>query len=687
MGAIRNRREAVDKVPVEFLRDRARICGKNEETGEWIFRIRLKEEELRAGAEKQMKADCILCTQLQKMTGRDEIRQELMILDWSRMPSRWQYHYTPWEGRNRLVSCTNNQILFWLFAKGFEVEYPDGRVIHYVRFERSANMSRNGMISYINEERESELLERITLGLCRDHSLDWLEGGISLSKWEAYKGLALSDAYRMDRVGFDIRRVAVIPDCVEENGIFPEGGYFTGRECRETENGGKIAAGTCRYELIFRETDEKAEINYFDGEGLVMPEFGLRMEQALYPDREPGGCISSFQIRMPFVKGMIHCVNFREFLEERGVTEIRDIFGRIHRAEDLDLILTKSQFKAYPWFKTLYGEAAWEHYQEKFEEYGHTLFVANFNKPALERGREDYLNYQVLHSLGLERTEFEELAQGSLEEVEEILLDHRQGYRRICTLERPEGEEDDPGYGAMVRALHKNPELIRTPQYQNELIRYQRERRREIQSGRLKTQGSVRFFAGDLMMLLNHLLDRRVNREDPVTYAEPLEPDEFYAPAFWGTAEARYGIFRNPHMARNEHAWMRCRREEPGSERDYYLGRLEGVLMVNPESMAAERMAGADYDGDIVNVVDDERYSRALERRSGREDVALIVIPSPGTALVDKHTKDLEKREYQLLLNQIGSMVGMFSYMAFCKAAQAYGYDEFGGEEKRREAA
>ena len=74
MGAIRNRREAVDKVPVEFLRDRARICGKNEETGEWIFRIRLKEEELRAGAEKQMKADCILCTQLQKMTGRDEIR-------------------------------------------------------------------------------------------------------------------------------------------------------------------------------------------------------------------------------------------------------------------------------------------------------------------------------------------------------------------------------------------------------------------------------------------------------------------------------------------------------------------------------------------------------------------------------------------------------------------------------------
>ena len=673
MGAIKNRRFQVYKIPVEELLKQAVVAGRDPVTQKWEFSIRLTGEEMCRDEWQQAKADCVLCTQLlktkvEKGIDDEEIWQDLVMMNWEEASSlRKKYSYIYWPQKDKLVSIANEELLFWLFSKGFEAEH-DGRWIRYVRFERSANMSRNGVMSYINESWKADLLERVTLGLCRDNSLDWLPGGISLSKWEAYKGLALSDAHDMAGTGFDIRRVAVIPDKEARTGTFPMGGYYTGEESGEQK------AGTCRYQLVFRETDKKANINYFDGQGVVDPALARAWEEKLYPSETERGRRSSFQIRMPFVKGVVHSVDFRAFLKEHGVDTIVDLFGKEHRIEDLDMILTKSQFKSFPWFKDLFGEDAWTMYQERFEKYEHSLFVTKANTLADEKQGTDFLNYQVIQSLGLTVEEFEALAQGSVDELARIKNDALFGYRYIRSLENPAEDVTDAGYGAMARALKKDPTLLLTARFRAELEHYEEMRKKDIQGGRLETKGSVRIFAGDLMMFLNHLLGQRKDKTLEVSYADALPIDAFYAPAFTGESDVKYGIFRNPHMARNEHAYMRHFVPKEGSERARFLGHLEGVLMVNPESMAAERMAGADYDGDLVNVVDDEVYSRALDRRTEKEDLALIVIPSPGTVTVDKTTKHLEKQEYRLLQNQIGSLVGQYSYMAFCKAADAYGY-------------
>lgn len=54
---------------------------------------------------------------------------------------------------------------------------------------------------------------------------------------------------------------------------------------------------------------------------------------------------TSFQIRMPYVKGMLHQVDFKDFLRRTGTQVIQDIWGKNHSVSDVDIILTRSMFK------------------------------------------------------------------------------------------------------------------------------------------------------------------------------------------------------------------------------------------------------------------------------------------------------------------------------------------------------
>ena len=50
----------------------------------------------------------------------------------------------------------------------------------------------------------------------------------------------------------------------------------------------------------------------FDGVGIISPDYAKYINESLNIDGA-----SSFQVRMPFVKGMLHCVDFKGFLSEK----------------------------------------------------------------------------------------------------------------------------------------------------------------------------------------------------------------------------------------------------------------------------------------------------------------------------------------------------------------------------------
>ena len=67
------------------------------------------------------------------------------------------------------------------------------------------------------------------------------------------------------------------------------------------------------------------------------------------------------------MKGLLARFAFDDLIREKGWSPIvKDIYGTEHDvlAEDIEVILTKSQFKMWSYFDS------WEQYKENFKKYG-----------------------------------------------------------------------------------------------------------------------------------------------------------------------------------------------------------------------------------------------------------------------------------------------------------------------------
>ena len=63
-----------------------------------------------------------------------------------------------------------------------------------------------------------------------------------------------------------------------------------------------------------------------------------------------------------------------------------------------------------------------------------------------------------------------------------------------------------------------------------------------------------------------------------------------------------FTLLRNPHIARNTELQLSVY-PEGDDLRQHYLGHLTDVVMVTADSLAAERLGGADYDGDLIKTI------------------------------------------------------------------------------------
>ena len=207
--------------------------------------------------------------------------------------------------------------------EGITLDFGSGSC-RYVAFERSASMSRQSRLSFIRADLYEPMRHRIMLNMELDRC--------QLSKLYAYNGLMLSSGIRIDGIGIDRpHRVVVIdnPTRTERN-----------VSVITVEDDG-TQSSTRKYHRV--EKKEDIEITCFDGEGLISKEYARVVDEKLCGKKVH----TSFQIRMPYVKGMLHEVDFKDFLTLCGTDTITDLWGMEHSVRDVDVILTKSMFKGY----------------------------------------------------------------------------------------------------------------------------------------------------------------------------------------------------------------------------------------------------------------------------------------------------------------------------------------------------
>ncbi len=542
----------------------------------------------------------------------------------------------------------------------------------YRPFERSQSMSRKSMLSFIRADLYDSIYERITLGM--------KIGECQLSKLYAYNGLMLSGGVRIDGLGLDARKVIVVDNpeyqSPETDVITVEERGFNGRYMK--------------YERVERR--QSITVLGFDGEGLISPKLAAQICRQLGEDH------TSFQIRLPYIKGMLHSVNFHNYFKSSDTDTVTDIFGVKHKASEVGIILSKSMVKCTDWLNQ--NNMSWEDYWEVFKRYGHALYISgtigNDNSGRTE------LNYQFLNTLSLTADEFrprdlpltfpadddrEWLTKATEQEYYQLCCDG--AYRRDFFLSKRPDRNSRERY--LVELLRKNPKLIAESYYTDMLKKKADKVLRNYALGRLTVSGYNRYLSGDLLEFMHRFISRAgffVRRKQidfrEATIVVNFAADSFYAPgAKFGDPEG-CTLLRNPHIARNEEIQLRPY-IKPENMRRYFLKQLDETVMINWDTLTAERLGGADFDGDMVKIITDGTVNRCVRRNYDGEvrtanNIPLLKIPSAEPVMSDAN--DWEAR-FETVKNTFSSRVGQISNAALNRSIIAYNENSTAEERER----
>ncbi len=550
-----------------------------------------------------------------------------------------------------------------LMEKGLDIQFTS-HCIHMVPFDKSGNMSRQSRITFINDAYYNELNDRLNLGI------DFSKQKVILSKYYAYRGLYLTSSKRVtsEKIKLTPETIVVIKDKrMSTSGKKRE---LLGKACEKevpviTAEEGEIDPTTNTRVWNFTEEVVEDTVDVptpFDGVGMISPGYATAINDALGIEGA-----TSFQVRLPFVKGMLHQVDFIEFLREfdpegmeKDTYEYEDAFKIKRDLKKAKILITESMFKGIKWIKKHCddnGIDPMNYYCEALEKYKHAFYVSGTDLPY---GHTEYthLSYQMLNTLALNDEQFSSL----YKKHEALVQDPLRYADGWDSSEAYNYDETEISYELPVwkRAVKEKPDLKDEKYIESQLSNLQKGLITNIAKGKLVVAGQTRYLCRDLMPLLASLL---YNPRDVGRFYKRCLFFKFYLPTDNKTAASlkKYknldysgfcAFFRNPHLSRNEQGLLQpfvspkegenfFKTDDMPSQDKYekyirmyhkYFGHLTGVVMVPRGSTVPLCLGGADFDGDLVSIVYDEDIVKAVQAGGYSDwlyrDLPLIKIPS-----------------------------------------------------------
>ena len=583
-----------------------------------------------------------------KVLVSDKLKNALVYIDFSGIFSRRRWAHEEFDV---------NKAEGMLGPDGITLDLGKGDA-KYIAFERSASMSRKNILSYVREDLYEVLRERIMLGM--------RIGKCQLSKLYAYNGLMYTSGRRIEN-----------PDLLSENKIIVidnTKSIVKDAHIITVEDDGSDEPMRA-YHRVEKQAD--VEVLEFDGEGIVSKELAYSID--------PSSEHHSFQIRMPYIKGVVHEIDFKSLFSELGVTQITDIWGKKYDVDNVDLILTRSMFKGFGWMAE--NGLSWAEYLERCRKYGHALYISGSDKA--ERQYVTDLNYQFLNTLALTEDEFRPkdlplgwdrspasdsrhwLTKTTETEYYHSVADAEDRLSYYLKDLRNESLEPTDRRRQRAEVLEKNPLFLEESIFTNELSAYAEGVRKKYALGQLLVSGDNRYLSDDLIRLLAYIVKTSVG--DGKAYrtlaAEELHGSEIYAPSPAYEEQGHYTLLRSPHIARNEEAFVRPM-AKVGQIRGKYLSHLYYVLMVDSRSLIPERLGGADYDGDMIKTIADPIVNRCVARgyEDGKE-LPVLKIPAAEPLIADANDW---KARVETVKSTFSARIGQISNAALRHGIIAY---------------
>ncbi len=642
--------------------------------------------------------DNALFYQIQQVVGETDAEEEnslqqvIIFVDFKKVFENQQDFKTSKDYRSLKKEDFNANPVYrlkWIFDKdngGITLTF-DGKIFKtFVPFDKSPSMSRACKISFIDKDFKAEINTRLLLGI------DFSKISVVPSKYYAYRGLYLSSGYRIEQAeNFKLNAETVIViDDIEE---LWSGNVFTAKfneDFWKCEN-----------------CSEKLSINLFDGEGLISPDFAKFVSNFLKLKYNFAGDSHSFQVRMPFIKGVLHEVDFNKFFVDENLfgsetpLEIKDVFGLKRDLKKAKIILTKSMLKCCGWLKDYWNQEKltsdpMEYFFQKVYEFQHALYVTGTDARLSNNGLVR-LNYQFLSTLDLPAKDFEVLTQKHIESIDNVPKFFLREYLSAGqSADDDNVDEDQSAFQSeenarnkCIKILSQKEVFIHDPKVTSLIQEMQNTYKKNLCVGRFEVQGQQRYLSGDLLYFLIKiamLIENFGISEDVAKkfYKDKcLYSDRFYMAMspeskFQLKYDKFYTFLRNPHLSRNEQVILKPYAVK-NSLYEKYFSNLVGAVMVSSKYAPIVPMVlgGADFDGDLVKIVSNKSIVDAVKNSVYEENqkrkLLPISIPSP------KNKTQQESAEgsisFDTIVNTFSNKVGLISNIAAEIATKEYSTD------------
>ncbi len=354
---------------------------------------------------------------------------------------------------------------------------------HYVRFMVGSGQMRRNTVTFINEQLFDYMQEHLMCGLNERITT------INLAKLSAYYALSFSSVLWVREP-----RVCVIKDFET---VVPHQKLNWIKQCDD---------GTNSVEEIYKDV----KLNSADGQGLITPEMATLWAEDMHLNYVP----CSFVVRTAFVKGNLVTFDFREYAKEHGIDTITDRYGTIYKIDEIDVLLSESQFKMAKYY------SAWEGYLSYHHSYHLKWGVARYNK--LRDDEYVLTNYQYLQVLNLSKDDIAGLASYTTNWLRNIcsgLPEYTLAYN--IGVKNPDLGVDDiiDGCGStFTKAIIKNPMMLQDGYVQRKIYNTLKESIRQAKIGRIWVKGNYEFMISDPVAQCRNALGLSADGLIPANY-------------------------------------------------------------------------------------------------------------------------------------------------------------------------
>ena len=358
--------------------------------------------------------------------------------------------------------------------KGFIVEVSINNTTYKMEYRRlcaGAGQLRRNTAIFINSELHDSLENIMMCGLTKERI-----GKINLAKFNAYFSLYTSSVNKVKTP-----RICVIKDyeytLKNQNVVWIE----------ENQNG----------ELDTYNRDIDMEINAFDGSGIISPRMAEIWKDNLSLDYLP----ASFIIRGPWCKGLVSVFDFHKFAKEVAHKDkIVDYWGVEYNVDDIDVILTTSQFKLYKKYQNF------QEYMYFFQKFKHMFGVTRVTK---ERNNfMTTLNYQYIQTNNFTENSIKELAEYTIDYLKNImsgnklftllLLSGKQDFN--SSIEDIESDIDSN----LAKCAMYNDSILNDSYVRTKIVKMIDKKIKQTKIGKLYVEGSYDFTIPDLYAMAEH---------------------------------------------------------------------------------------------------------------------------------------------------------------------------------------